>query len=466
MSQKMEHQPVSLRERAHETFRTAKRVAGKAEAEIILVSRVDEYLRFGNNELAQSQYSTSRNLSVRIASEKKQGRVTTGTLDKASIEKTVEKAISQARNSPEDPDYLPMPGPQKYRSVDRYSEKTVEAPAELKAGYIGSAMDLAKKNHLLASGVLGTSIEHVMMLNTSGLEASYRGTGGYFSLTMDADNGNQTGYALSTFADITELDARKVSETALERAKLNKAQTEVQPGKFDVVIDPHAWSEMLFFFIVSASAGYSPDFGTRQYKEGRSYLSGRIGEKIMGENVILEDDVYHPLQMGPPFDGEGYPKSKLTLVENGELRSLASSRISAHRYQDAKATGHELPLPNPLGETPTNLVIRGKGPTKTTEDLVEELDKGLLLTRLWYIREVEPRTKTLTGMTRDGTFLVENGEIKRPVKNLRFNQSLLELFNNIEKFTEPVRNTSFTGAAVLEPGVLAKDFNFTSVSPF
>src|SRR5437879_6389622 len=219
MSQKMEHQPVPLRERAHQIFATAKSVAGKAEAEIILVSRVDEYLRFGNNELAQSQYSTSRNLSVRIASDKKQGRVTTGTLDKASIEKTVEKAISQARNSPEDPEYLPMPGPQKYRTVDRYSEKTVEAPAELKAGYIGSAIDLAKKNHLLASGVLGTSVEHVMMLNTSGREASYRGSGGYFSLTMDADNGNQTGFALSTLGDDGERDRQKDSPIALGQVK-------------------------------------------------------------------------------------------------------------------------------------------------------------------------------------------------------------------------------------------------------
>jgi predicted Zn-dependent protease len=223
---------------------------------------------------------------------------------------------------------------------------------------------------------------------------------------------------------------------------------------------------MLFSFISSASAGFTPDFGTRQYKEGRSYLSGRIGEKILGENVNLDDDVYHPMQMGPPFDGEGYPKSKLNLIEKGVLRSLASSRISAHRYKDAKPTGHELPLPNPFGEVPVNLVIRGKGPTKTTEELVGELDKGLLLTRLWYIREVEPRTKTLTGMTRDGTFLVENGEIKRPVKNLRFNQSLLELFSNVDEFTEPVRNTPFAGPALLQPGILARDFNFSSVSPF
>src|SRR6266446_9538966 len=378
MSQKMEHQPMPLRERAHQIFTTAKSVAGKAEAEIILVSRVDEYLRFGNNELAQSQYSTSRNLSVRVASEKKQGRVTTGTLDKASIEKTVEKAISQARNSPEDPDYLPMPGPQKYRTVDRYSEKTVEAPAELKAGYIGSAIDLAKNNHLLASGVLGTSVEHVMMLNTSGLEASYQGSGGYFSLTMDADNGNQTGYAMSTFGDIGELDPNKVSQTALERAKLNKNQADIAPGKFDIVVDPYAWSEMLLFFAVSASTGYSPDLGMRQYKEGRSYLSGRLGEKILGDNISIDDDAYHPLQTGAAFDGEGYPKSKLPLIENGVLKSLASSRISAHRYPDAKPTGHELPLPNPLGEIPNNLVIRAKGSVKkSAEELVKELDRGL-----------------------------------------------------------------------------------------
>jgi predicted Zn-dependent protease len=359
-----------------------------------------------------------------------------------------------------------MLGRQKYHTINRFHERTVEESAETKAGHVGHAIDLARKNKLLASGILGTSFEEVFMINTAGLEADYKGTGGYFSLTMDADNGNQTGFANSTFADIAELDPRQVSETALERAKLNKTQSEITPGKFDVVIDPQAWSEMLFFFIVSASTGYSPDFGVRQYREGRSYLSGRMGEKLLGDNVTLEDDVYHPLQMGPAFDGEGYPKSKLTLVENGMLKGLASSRISAHRYNGVNPTGHELPLPNPLGEAPTNLVIQGKGATKTTEELIGEMDKGLLLTRLWYIREVDPRTKTLTGMTRDGTFLVGNGEIKKPVKNLRFNQSLLDLFKNIDGFTEPVRNSSFTGTAMLQPGVLARDFNFTSVSPF
>lgn len=359
-----------------------------------------------------------------------------------------------------------MLGRQKYHTINRYHERTVEEPAETKAGHVGHAIDLARKNNLLASGILGTSVDEVFMINTAGLEADYKGTGGYFSLTMDAENGNQTGFANSTFADISELDPRQVSETALERAKLNKAQSDITPGKFDVVIDPQAWSEMLFFFIVSASTGYSPDFGVRQYREGRSYLSGRMGEKLLGDNVTLEDDVFNPLQMGPAFDGEGYPKSKLTLVESGMLKELASSRISAHRYNGVNPTGHELPLPNPLGEAPTNLVIKGKGATKTTDELVGEMDKGLFLTRLWYIREVEPRTKTLTGMTRDGTFLVENGEIKRPVRNLRFNQSLLDLFNNVDGFTEPVRNSSFTGTAMLQPGILARDFNFTSVSPF
>jgi predicted Zn-dependent protease len=467
MSQNSFPNEIPLLERGHNAFDMVRKFGKEAqEIEITLASTTGEYLRFGNNELGQSQFARTGTLSVRVALGKKQARTTTSRLEENFVKKTVEKAVAQLKTTPEDPDYLPMLEQQKHQTVDRYHARTIEESAEAKAGYVGTAIELARNNNLLASGVLGTSLDEVLILNTSGLESYYRGTNGYFSLTMDADNGNQTSFALSTFADISELDSRKVSDTALERAKVNKAQSVVSPGKFDVVIDSYAWSEMLFFFVVSAGAGYSPDFGTRQYKEGRSYLSGRMGEKILGENVILEDDVYHPLQIGPAFDGEGYPKSKLTLVENGVLRSLASSRISAHRYQDASPTGHELPLPNPLGETPTNFVIRGKGPTKTSEELVGELDKGLLLTRLWYIREVEPRTKTLTGMTRDGTFLVENGEIKRPVKNLRFNQSLLELFSNIEKFTNPVRNLTGAGEAMLQPGVLAKDFNFTSVSPF
>ncbi len=468
MTQHTVQQANSLRERAHQIFSMVKEFAREAnEVEISLVTNIGEYLRFGNNELGQSQYSKSRNLSVRVASGKKQARSTTGRLEKSQVEKTVQKALAQARTALEDLDYLPMLGPQKYHPEERYHENTVEAPAEQKAAGVGYAMDLAKKNGLLASGVLGTSADHIWMLNTSGLEASYKGTSGYFSLTMDADNGNQTGYALSTFADIRELNPQEVAETALERAHLNKNQTEITPGKCDVVIDPYAWSEVPLFLTVSASAGYTPDFGMRQYKEGRSYLSGRLGEKIMGENITVEDDVNSPLQTGPPFDGEGYAKSKLGLVEDGILRNLASSRISAHKYPDAEPTGHELPLPNPLGELPTNLVIRGRGATRSPERLVEELDKGLLITRFWYVREVEPRTKTLTGMTRDGTFLVENGEIKRPVKNLRFNQSLLELLSKLEGFSEPVRNLSAFGqATIVQPGVLARDFNFTSVSPF
>jgi predicted Zn-dependent protease len=467
MSQARLQKTASLQEHGHHIFDIVRKFAkGAQEIEVSLISATGEYLRFGNNELGQSQFTKSRTLSVRVASGKKQARTSTSRLDESFIQKTVEKAVAELRTAPEDPDYLPMLGHQKYQTVNRYHSKTMEESAETKAGYVGKAIDMARTNKLLASGVLGTSMDEGLILNTAGLESYYRGTNGNFSLTMDADNGNQTGFALSTFGDISELDPQNLSETALERAKLNKNQSEVTPGKYDVVIDPHAWSEMLFFFIVSASAGYSPDFGTRQYKEGRSYLSGRLGEKLLGDNVSLEDDVFHPLQMGPPFDGEGYPKSKLTLVNNGVLQSLASSRISAHRYSDAHPTGHELPLPNPQGETPINLVFKGKGATKTTEELVGELDKGLLITRLWYIREVEPRSKTVTGMTRDGTFLVENGEVKKPVKNLRFNQSLLELFSKIEKFTEPAINTSFGGPTMLQPGVLARGFNFSSVSPF
>ncbi len=458
-----------LRERAHQIFDWAKTFAkGTDGVEIGLGTNVSEGLRFGNNELGQSQYSKSHTLSVRVVTNKRQARATTGRLEQSEVEKTVRKAMAEAKASPEDKDLLPMLGPQKYQAINRYYAKTVETPAETKAGHVGHAIDLAKKNGLLASGILLTNTDEFWMLNSAGLETNYRGTSGEYSLTMDADNGNQTGYALQTFTDIGELDPNKVAATALEHAKMNKNQGDITPGKYDVVIDPYAWSEALFFFIVSASSGYAPDFGTRQYKDGTSYLSGRMGEKLMGDNVNIDDDPYHPMQTGAAFDGEGYPKTKLNLIQNGVLKSLASSRISAHKYSDAKPTGQELPLPNPVGEMPINLVIKGQGSVKrSAEDLVKELDKGLYITRLWYIREVEPRTKTVTGMTRDGTFLVENGEIKRPVKNVRYNQSLLELFRNVEATSEPVRNLGrFGETTMVQPGVLARDFNFTSVSPF
>src|SRR5437899_4173820 len=165
---------------------------------------------------------------------------------------------------------------------------------------------------------------------------------------MDVNNGNQPGYAGSTFGDIGELNPDEVSQTALERAKLNKNQADIAPGKFDVVVDPYAWSEMLLFFAVSASTGYSPDLGMRQYKEGRSYLSGRLGEKILGDNISIDDDVYHPNQAGPPFDGAGCQKNEVSLVENGVFRNVVSSRISQHRF-GAIPNDHELPVLNPLG---------------------------------------------------------------------------------------------------------------------
>jgi len=195
----------TMRQRAHQIFDMVKGFArGADEVEITLATNIGEYLRFGHNELGQSQHSKSRDLSVRVTTDRRQGRASTGRLEKSLIEKTVQKALAQAKAAPEDPDYLPMLGPQQYRSVERYHEATVDAPADVKAGHVIFAIDLAKKNSLLASGVLGTSADHGSILNSSGLEAHHRATTGHFSLTMDADNGNQTGFALSTFADIRE----------------------------------------------------------------------------------------------------------------------------------------------------------------------------------------------------------------------------------------------------------------------
>src|SRR5256712_13311035 len=213
MSQSSTQKQTSLAQRGHRVFDLVRKFAkGAQEIEATLTSTTGEFLRFGNNELGQSQFTKSRTLSVRLASGKKQARTTTGRLDESFIQKAVEKAVDQLKTAPEDPDYLPMLGRQKYPTVNRYHERTVEESAETKASQVGHAMDLARKNKLLASGILGTSADEVSMLNTAGLEADYKRTGGYFSLTMDSHHGNQTGFAISSFADSSELKRNPGSE--------------------------------------------------------------------------------------------------------------------------------------------------------------------------------------------------------------------------------------------------------------
>ena len=207
----------------------------------------------------------------------------------------------------------------------------------------------------------------------------------------------------------------------------------------------------------------------------RSFLTGRIGTKLFGDNITIWDDVAHPSQSGSPHDGEGMGRQKLLLVENGMVKRLVYARGTAERMKRSEycnnvgpveATGHGFALPNEMGEMPLNIVFAPVNDPNTVEQMIASTERGVLVTRLWYIREVEPFEKMLTGMTRDGTFLVENGKVQGGVRNFRFNESLIHMLSNVEAMSVPVRASGEESFDMVVPAMKVRDFNFTEVTKF
>jgi predicted Zn-dependent protease len=207
----------------------------------------------------------------------------------------------------------------------------------------------------------------------------------------------------------------------------------------------------------------------------RSFLTGRIGTRLFGDNITIVDDVAHPLQSGSPFDGEGVTRKAIPLVEHGIIKHVVYARATAERMKKSEyrekagpieATGHGFPLPNEMGEMPLNIVFALAGDPQSIEQMIASTERGILVTRLWYIREVEPFEKVLTGMTRDGTFLVENGRLQGGVRNFRFNESLIHMLSNVEAMSPPVRACGEESFDMVVPAMKVKEFNFTEVTKF
>jgi PmbA protein len=207
----------------------------------------------------------------------------------------------------------------------------------------------------------------------------------------------------------------------------------------------------------------------------RSFLNDRIGTKLFGENIAIFDDVYHSLQAGSPFDGEGVARQRVPLIENGVVKRVVYARGTAAKMKKSEyaekvgpiePTGHGFPLPNEMGEMPLNIVFAQTASPQSLEQMIASTERGILVTRLWYIREVDPYEKILTGMTRDGTFLVENGKIQCGLRNFRFNQSLISMLSNVEAMSVPVRASGEESFDMVVPGMKVRDFNFTEVTKF
>jgi PmbA protein len=441
------------RQRAQDLFHEIIRYSTADETEALITSNRYSLTRFANNAIHQNVTEEGTFISVRAVAGQSTARASTNKLDAASIRVLAEAALEMARLQPRDPDLLPMPGPQMYRAVHRFYPATAELAAPDRARAVAAVIQRAEADGLTAAGVYSSGASVTSLFNSRGLKAFHEETVSEISVTMMAPT--SSGWAKKTGPNHEELDAGALADRAARKALAGTEPREIEPGRYTVILEPSAVLDLMGFLVF--------DFGGLAVSDQRSCFTGRVGKRLFGEHIEIRDDVFHPLHLGLPFDGEGVPRQRVSLVEHGVVKSLVYARQTGRKL-GAEPTGHGFPLPNEYGEAPLNIVMEGG--KHTVDEMVRTTERGLLVTRLWYIREVDPYRKIVTGMTRDGTFMIEDGEVRYGVKNLRFNQSLIEMLAHVEIMGAPERAAGEESFEMVVPALKVRDFNFSSVTKF
>jgi len=426
---------------------------GVSDVEAIVSLHEDALTRFANNAIHQNVAERARYLSVRVLIDGRTARASTNRLDPEGIRDVVGQAIAITRLTEPDPELLPLAGKAGFERPNRFFAATASATPEERARAVAEAIAAVESSGQTAAGIYSTGMSEFALFNSNGVTASHRETMARFSITaMAADS---SGWAKESACYHGDLDPVLIANRAARKAERSRAPQVVPPGRYTVILEPAAVLDL-----VGQMFG---DFSATAIRDGRSFLNDRLGQRVFGANITIHDDCLHPLQAGAPFDWEGVPRHRLTLVDHGVVREIAYSRQAAATAR-VEPTGHGFPLPNEYGEAPVNVVIAG-GDT-TVDEMVRSTERGILVTRLWYIREVDPYEKIFTGMTRDGTFLVEGGEVTAGVRNFRFNQSLIELLSNVESLSAPARVSGEESFDMVVPAMKVHGFNFTEVTRF
>jgi predicted Zn-dependent protease len=456
-------------ERCGEIFERVRRAAQASDIEVTVQGGHSALTRFANNAITQNVSEEGCEVSVRVQMGGRTARATTNRLDDESLRKVVGQAEALARVQEENPELLPMLTAAEQSSapeLNRCCEETAAMSAGERAEQVAAMVAIANRNGLNSAGTYSCGESFEALLNSHGVARWHRQTLAEASITMQA--ADSSGWQKQNYTSAKGLDARALAEIAAEKALRSASPVELPPGKYTVILEPSAVVDLIGFLVA--------DFSGLALLEQRSCLSGRLGTKLFGENISIADDVSHTEQTGPSFDGEGVARQGLTLVQNGVVREVAMSRGTAARIRGsdlaeklagAQATGHGLSLPNEGGESATNIVFKvARGEAKTVEEMISGTGRGLLVTRLWYIREVDAYEKILTGMTRDGTFLVENGKVGKGIRNFRFNQSVIQMLMQVLDLGEPVRACGEEAFDMVAPAMRVEGFQFTETTRF
>ena len=415
------------------------------ECQANLNGRTTGNVRYARNSVSTAGATDNVSLAVEARFGKRSGTATANEFDDATLRRCVQRAEEIARLAPEDPEYIPLLGPQQYLTPTAYAASTAAITPDFRAQAAGDSIGLCAAKNLTAAGYLEDGAYFQALRNNKGLEAYQQSTSLDFSITVRTPDGTGSGYATADYTDAAKFSAKNLTQLAADKAAGSRNAKALEPGKYTVILEPAALAsdEGLLNNLM-----YS--LGAREADEGRSFLSkkgggNRKGEKLFDERISIYSDPLNAEVPSGVFDYEGLPVKRMNWVEKGKVSNLYYSRYWAQKS----------------GQQPTafpgNWIMEGG--TQSVQDLIKGTAKGILVTRLWYIRDVDPQTLLYTGLTRDGTFYIENGKIKFPIKNFRFNESPVIMLNNLEAIGRPVRI-----GGNLVPPLKIRDFTFTSLS--
>lgn len=427
------------------------------QTEVVILAGDDALTRFANSTIHQNVAVTDTEVRIRVVLGNRVGVASTNNLDEEALGQTLDNAMAIARLLPENPDFKSLPGPQTLPKITAFSEATAGFTPEDRAKRVGIICMKARSNGLVASGALSTSTLEI------GIETSL-GTYAYFPTTYADINtvimsDTSAGYASALALDINDLDFEAIGAEAVDKCLRSKDPRPLDPGTYTVILESYAVQD---FIQMMSYTGFS----ALAMQEGRSFMVGKIDQQIVDPRISIWDDGQDPTGIPIPFDFEGVPKHRVELIEKGVARGVVYDSYHAGKEEGKTSTGHALPAPNAFGPLPINLFFSPGN--STLEDMIKSTKRGVYVTRFHYTRPVEPTKVVITGMTRDGTFLIENGEIACPVKNLRFTQSYLESLNTVEMIGKESR--LLTGLASIArdsvPTLKLGAFTFTGATEF
>jgi predicted Zn-dependent protease len=428
------------------------------QTEAILLTEDSSLTRFAGSAVHQHVAERNQTIVLRVVLGKKIAVVTTNISLPSSVSRCLQKAISLAKVQQPNDEFISLPGPKPLPEIETFSENGSRLTPHRKVKMIKSLLKGVKESGGKASGAFSNGEVELAVVNSLGVEAYQKFSDLFLHLIVE--NEKSSGYAGFVARNADQLDVDALAQEAVEKTS-REEPIQIEPGEYEVVLEPYAVTELLSFL------GYL-GFHALAVQEGRSFLSNRFGERMVDEKVTIYDDGLDPKGLQVPFDFEGIPKKKVTFFDRGVAKEVTYDSFTAGR-EGKDSTGHGLIAPNTAGPIPINLFMEGG--ESSVEEMIKSVRRGIYVTRFHYINVVEPMKAVITGMTRDGTFLIEEGEIERPVKNLRFTESILKALSRVTAISKDRKICSegtvysrrfVTGTVV--PAVKIDGFNFSGVS--